>query len=181
MYDPHHVYMDLDDVNNDYNSTSKPQLRFEETRNTPVLQGGSADYFCNIVLFNIQTGNALPVFIPRILTGQNDVNKTIYQVATISDWVEGNTPFPPFGNTGADMIGLANVMYELEDATAQTPAKPTSSQNVSGSYYHVYNYQHFKHLANKANKEKLTRGADLMVLRPSPTAPSENHHTLDRF
>ena len=31
MNDPYHVYMDLDVMNNDYNSTSKPQLRFEET------------------------------------------------------------------------------------------------------------------------------------------------------
>ena len=54
MYDPYHVYMDLDVMNNDYNSTSKPQLRFEETRNTPFLPGDSADYFCSIVRFNIQ-------------------------------------------------------------------------------------------------------------------------------
>ena len=35
MNDPYHVYMDLDVINHDYSSTSKPQLRYEETRNTP--------------------------------------------------------------------------------------------------------------------------------------------------
>ena len=69
MNDPYHVYLDLDVVNNDYNSITKPQLRFEETRNTPILSGDSADYFCSIVRFNIQTGNTLPVFIPKIQTG----------------------------------------------------------------------------------------------------------------
>ena len=38
MYDPYHVYMDLDVMNNDYNSTSKPQLRFEETRTLRFYQ-----------------------------------------------------------------------------------------------------------------------------------------------
>ena len=35
MNDPYHIYMDLDVINNDSRSESKPQLRFEETRNTP--------------------------------------------------------------------------------------------------------------------------------------------------
>ena len=104
MYDPYHVYMDLDVVNNDYSTASKPQLRFEETRNAPFLPGDSADYFCSIVRFNIQTGNTLPVFIPRIVTGQSDINKTIYQVAIMLDRLEEES-------TSVDVVGLANVMY----------------------------------------------------------------------
>ena len=85
MNDPYHVCMDLDAINSDYNATSKPPLRFEETRNTPFLPGDSADYFCSVVRFSIQTGNTVPVFIPRVETGQFDVNKTIYQVAVMWD------------------------------------------------------------------------------------------------
>ena len=52
MNDPYHVYMDLDVINNDYNSTSKPQLRFEEPRNTPLykatVQTTSAVLFASI-------------------------------------------------------------------------------------------------------------------------------------
>ena len=107
MNDPYHVYMDLDVINNDYNSTSKPQLRFEETRNTPFLPGDSADYFCSIVRFNIQTGNTLPVFIPRIQTGQNDPCKTIYTV--FSEYTSNGYQLCTWG---------ANVMYEPEDMTA---------------------------------------------------------------
>jgi hypothetical protein len=138
MYDPYHVYMDLDVMNNDYNSTSKPQLRFEETRNTPFLPGDSADYFCSIVRFNIQTGNTLPVFIPRIQTGQSDINKTIYKVGF--EYTHGSLKKWFF----------ADVIYSPEDLTAPTPSPPTNSQDLSSSYYFNYNYQHFIYLVNNA-------------------------------
>ena len=143
MYDPYHVSMDLDVINNDYNAISKPQLRFEETRNTPFLPGDSADYFCSIVRFNIQTGNTLPVLIPRIQTGQSDVNKTIYQVVIMHDFLGDE-------DTLLDTFGFANVMYDPEDQTAPTPAPPTTSQDLSSTYYNVYNYQHFIQLVNTA-------------------------------
>ena len=143
MYDPYHVYMDLDVMNNDYNSTSKPHLRFEETRNTPFLPGDSADYFCSIVRFNIQTGNTLPVFIPRIQTGQSDINKTIYQVAILLDIGEEES-------TAMDRVGFASVMYTPEDESVITPARPTTSQDLSSTYYYNYNYQHFIYLVNNA-------------------------------
>ena len=66
MNDPYRVYMDLDVINSDYNATSKPQLRLEETRNVPFLPGDNANYFCSVVRFNTQTGNTLHVFTPRI-------------------------------------------------------------------------------------------------------------------
>ncbi len=68
-------------VNNDYSSTSKPRLRFEETRNTPSLPGDSADYFCSIVRFNIQTVNTLPSFLLGMETGQRDINQTMHKVS----------------------------------------------------------------------------------------------------
>ena len=58
LQDPHHVYLDLDVINNDYTANgTRPYLRFEEIRNTPFLDGDSAEYFCSIVRFTIQTGN----------------------------------------------------------------------------------------------------------------------------
>ena len=107
MNDPYHIYMDLDVINNDFGSATKPQLRFEETRNTPFLPGDSADYFCSIVRFNIQTGNSLPVLIPRIQTGQANVNKTIYTV-TFTDTVVDN-------GVTYNFAGSVDVMYEPED------------------------------------------------------------------
>ena len=76
-----HVYMDLQIINNNQNNNEPPPvLRFEETRNSPFLAGDSADYFVSILRFSVQTGNELPVFIPSIETGidQMDINKTIY-------------------------------------------------------------------------------------------------------
>ena len=67
MHDPYHVYLDLDVINNDYkHNGSPPYLRFEEIRNTPFLDGDSSEYFCSIMRFTIQTGNTLPVFLPRV-------------------------------------------------------------------------------------------------------------------
>ncbi len=126
--------MDLDVINNDFSSVTKPQLRFEETRNTSFLPGDSADYFCSIVRFNIQTGNSLPVFIPRIQTGQSNVNTTIYKVSFKFGGVKITVP----------------VIYEPEDQTAPTPAPPTVKQDTSSTYYFVYNYHHFINLVNKA-------------------------------
>jgi len=81
LQDPHHVYLDLDVINNDYTTNgTRPYLRFEEIRNTPFLDGDSAEYFCSIVRFTIQTGNTLPVFIPSIVIGQANPNLTIYTV-----------------------------------------------------------------------------------------------------
>jgi len=143
MNDPYHVYMDLDVINSDYDATDKPQLRFEETRNTPFLPGDSADYFCSVVRFNIQTGNTLPVFIPRVETGQSNINKTIHQVAIMLDYGEDFT-------TTSDNFGYASVTYAPEDESVPLPAEPTTIQDLSSTYYFVYNYQHFIHLVNKA-------------------------------
>ena len=163
MYDPYHVYMDLDVINNDYNAISKPQLRFEETRNTPFLPGDSADYFCSIVRFNIQTGNTLPVFIPRIRTGQADVNKTIYTV-TIQDSVTYNGVTTYF-------TASVDVTYEPEDLTAPIPASPMSGQDLSSNYYYVYNYQHFINLVNKALRLAFNQCKSLIEQHVPTTTP----------
>ena len=44
LQDPHHVYLDLDVINNDYTANgTRPYLRFEEIENTPFLGGDSAE------------------------------------------------------------------------------------------------------------------------------------------
>ena len=88
VQDPHHVYLDLDVTNNDYTANkTRPYLRFEEIRNTPFLDGDSAEYFCSIVRFTIQTGNSLPVFIPSIVLNQPDPNVTIYTITLTCEGV----------------------------------------------------------------------------------------------
>jgi hypothetical protein len=135
IQDPHHVYLDLDVINNDYTSNvTRPYLRFEEIRNTPFLDGDSAEYFCSIVRFTIQTGNTIPVFIPSIVTGQNNPNLTIYKVTLI------------YGITSV----TRNVIYFPEDYTAPVPAPPLIQQDISSKYYYVYNYSYFVEMVNAA-------------------------------
>ena len=81
MVIPSHVYVDLDVVNNDLTSDiSAPALKFQGTRTSPYIEGDSAYYLCSIIRFSIQTDNSLPAFIPKIVLGQEDVNKTVYAI-----------------------------------------------------------------------------------------------------
>ena len=138
IQDPHHVYLDLDVINNDYTANAtRPYLRFEEIRNTPFLDGDSAEYFCSIVRFTIQTGTTLPVFIPSIVTGQNNPNLTIYKVTLT------------YGLTSV----TRNVIYTPEDNTAPVPAPPLIQQDISSKYYYVYNYSHFVEMVNEALRD----------------------------
>ena len=175
MNDPYRIYMDLDVLNNDYSSATKPQLRFEETRNTPFLPGDSADYFCSIVRFNIQTGNTLPVFIPRILSGQNDPNLTVYTV-TIQDSVLDNGTLRYF-------TGTSIIRHEPEDLTAPIPPSPMNGQDLSTNYYYVYNYQHFVNLVNKALAAAYKQCTDAILAYSGGTQTGDSwwgHDTLKK-
>ena len=95
MIDPTHIYVDLDIVNNDQTTNDDPPLlRFEETRNSPYINDNSAKYYCSILRFSIQTGNELPIFIPRIQVGQPDPNLTVYSVS-LKDRITGYSKTVP--------------------------------------------------------------------------------------
>ena len=126
MDDPHHVYLDLDVINNDYKHVGQPPyLRFEEIRNTPFLDGDSSEYFSSIMRFTIQTGNTLPVFIPRVVTQTNNTppefqpsgsklaqNLTIYSVSLKYNYME------------LDYVQTYPILYAPEDKTAPFPLRP---------------------------------------------------------
>ena len=123
------------------------------------MDGDSAEYFCSIVRFTIQTGNTLPVFIPSIVTNQNDPNLTIYNVTL------------DYNGTSV----TRNVIYVPEDNTAPLPAPPLIQQDISSKYYYVYNYRHFIEMVNAALQ---TAFEDLRTLvtpvtfdQPKPTQP----------
>ena len=128
MSAPIHTYLDLDVVNNNLVSeTVAPALRFEETRNTPFLEGDTSDYFCSIVRFSIQTGKSLPIFIPRIQTGQSDARLTVYKITTsLSD------------ATGT-YLGFKTITHGPADGTVELPQPPLAKQDMSSSYYYHYN------------------------------------------
>ena len=130
MSAPIHTYLDLDVVNNNLVSdTLAPALRFEETRNTPFLEGDSSQLFASIIRFSIQTGTSLPIFIPRIQTGQDDVNLTVYEVTlAVYSTVDGKL-----------YESTATLKHVTSDHTADIPQPPLVQQDLSGTYYYQYN------------------------------------------
>ena len=138
-----HIYVDLDVVNND-SFNNKIPLQFSETRNAPFLDGDSGDYYVSIVRFNIQTGlRSLPVFIPKILIGQPDINKTAYVISMRYQH------YDPTTSTYRYFTGSANIIYRPTELSAALPAIPTTAQDLSGDYYHVYNYGDIQEMLNK--------------------------------
>ena len=126
-----HVHVDSDVVNNDMTSdVSAPALRLQETRNPLYIEGDRADYLCSITRFSIQTGSSLPVFIPRIELGQEDVNKTVYAITLKID-----------GQFGGEKHEFTQaIQYIPMDSTVPNPAQPLERQDLSSTYYYMYNY-----------------------------------------
>ena len=142
MHDPHHVYLDLDVINNDYkNNGAPPYLRFEEIRNTPFLDGDSSEYLCSIVRFTVQTGNTLPVITPRIANPVQP-KATIYTVSLSYQ--------DPTISNGKLFVATEPIIYEPEDKTTKVQTNPTGGQDLSGTYYHVHNYTHCTNIVHNA-------------------------------
>ena len=144
-------------------STNAPQLRFEENRNTPFLEGDSSEYFCSIVRFSIQTGNSLPIFIPRVVTGQPDINLTVYGITMAMDVTHNDgvkavvaapaVPASPGVQATPAVVGVTgvpastatypgamiNLSYSSPDRVADMPQQPMTQQDLSGTYYYQYN------------------------------------------
>ena len=132
MSDPTHVYLNLDVVNNS-TTTSQP-LVFNETRNMPILTN-SENYFCSVVRFTLQTSNSLPVVIPDILTGQSDVNRTVYAIAMPLTQI--TTSVPSSDKTYTTQLGSAYIQYNRLDITAPVPSPPNTRVYTSSNYYVV--------------------------------------------
>jgi hypothetical protein len=100
--DPDLVYYNASIVNNTTADTIRgqaypdPPIRFNETRDTPVIKDASKYQF-SIIRFSVNGGNKdLPLFIPAIQsgTGQTDINLTEYSVALSWNGLGGATDFP---------------------------------------------------------------------------------------
>ena len=127
----YHEYVNLDITNN---STNPVPLQFSQNRDIPFLKD-CKDYFCSIVRASLQTGNTLPVFIPDIMTGQSDPNQTVYNITF---------KFNAIGN-GLTRIYTrsAYITFTSNDQTQPTPAAPLVAQDLSSSYYYLYNINDF--------------------------------------
>lgn len=136
-----HIYLDLQIVNNNQNNNDPPPvLTFSETRNSPFLPGDSADYYASILRFSVQTGDEIPVFIPRIEVGetQMDINKTVYKVS-----VE---------NSRGD-VKTVSLIFETWNLNAPVPSPPVLRQDITSRYYYMSNFAQFLPMINKALKD----------------------------
>jgi hypothetical protein len=130
---PYHIYYDINMINNDVSEEQKPSpVIFNESRTNPYI-ASPENYFASIIRFSLQTPS-LPVFIPMIEIGQNDVNKTIYKVLMEYQGVRYEQ----------------TVMYIPSDLSLVPPIIPLVAQDVSSKYYFVYSIQQWIEMVNKA-------------------------------
>jgi hypothetical protein len=123
-----HIYYDIDIYNNDPNGTLPPkQLQFQELRNSPFLEDPDL-YHCSIVRFHLDTGT-LPIFIPQIQTGAEQVNPalTTYQITL---------------NLGTEVSASEFVQF-TSPAPHAPVGLPTVMQDYASEFYHCLSYQSF--------------------------------------
>ena len=148
------VYYNADIINgrtSAHPNTYDPVVRFQETRDMPIIRDAS-QYNFSIVRFTMDgAGRDLPAFIPRIQENQavpGNVNKTVYKFF-ISAKVGGITYVSSDANS--------TVYYEPETQNSFFAPEPLPAgievgglgQSVNTRYYWVYTISHWLSLVNK--------------------------------
>lgn len=198
--DPDHLYYNMTIINNDTTDGLDPNVVFTETRDAPLLQN-PMEYNYSIVRFDMNGPNKdLPLFIPRIQTGQANPNLTVYQV-TLKVVVNYSAPPNPvaLSQTFTSSPASGRLIWTpefLDPAIAPTPSAPTTEQDVSTRYYWCTSYSHWLDIVDAAFQSALadinaqvaaaTGGAitALQTVAPFMTYnPSDNLFTLytDRY
>lgn len=159
--DPDYVYYNATIINNKtgtpYDRSQDPPLRFQETRDTPIVNDASK-YNFSIIRFTMNGPNKdLPLFIPVIRTGAenptNDVNLTIYSVSMNLFYNNTTGPNPVSGT----LYQTEPVLWipETTDLTV-APVPPASScqtgQDLTTRYYWTYTYSHWLYCVNETFK-----------------------------
>lgn len=161
------VYLNLDIINNNVldpqaASQQDPQIRFNETRDAPIVKDASKYQF-SIVRFTMSGANKdLPLFIPVIRTqptvppipGVLPQNITEYEMAIGFQQGWQTTDFPG-GITITALPPVNPVIYIPETQNpviAPLPRDPTlgQGQDLTTRYYWVYTYSRWVDLVNLA-------------------------------
>jgi hypothetical protein len=172
---PDIIYYNGDIINNNtdtplQNSPSgfDPQIRFNETRDVPLIKDASL-YNFSIVRFTMNgSGKDLPLFIPQIETDtlynpSLDVNKTVYgnNIQASLTFLDSTLAPRTIVINSAEQLGSATaadrgvpIIYQSEtDDIRIAPIPPTSSitagrQDLATRYYWVYTYAAWLRLCN---------------------------------
>jgi hypothetical protein len=146
--DPDYVYYNASIINNKtkspYDRSADPYVRFQETRDSPIINDASK-YNFSIIRFTMNGPNKdLPMFIPVIRTGAdnptNNVNLTIYSI-TIDMTIIGVG-----AGTYTSTQPIIYVPETLDTTLAPVPSSVTLNtigQDISTRYYWVYTYSHW--------------------------------------
>lgn len=179
--DPNILYYNADIINNtslDPVGTSDTNIvRFTETRSVPLLNNISNFEF-SIIRFTMNGPSLnLPLYIPTIELGQNDINKTtlIVNLQLSKSFVDG-------GGTARQFVGFArkNIVYKSETLAYilnnfPLPNPPITQQDMRGTYYWIYTYGHFCELVNETFDDlKQDLQTQYTAYQATFTAPSTN-------
>ena len=98
----------------------------------------------------MQTSNRLAVFIPDILTGQDDVDRTVYAVSmSLSKYTRDGSG----AITSTDTFGASKYIdYKPLDFTQPEPAPPITRVDTSSTYYFIDNINDWVDMVNDAFK-----------------------------
>lgn len=142
-----HLYYNCTIVNNntDPNPASYPIAEYTDTRTVPLIED-IENYDYSVVRFTMDgSGTALPLFIPRIQLGQEDVNLTVYTVGVqLTQEVAGHGTFNGYA--------YRKIKFKSESwnsAAIVTPAAPVAAQDIRSSYYYVSSYQSWLDMVNE--------------------------------
>lgn len=131
--------------------TYDPPIRFNETRETPIISNASKYQF-SIVRFSMNgSGLDLPLFIPVIQTDQPNPNLTEYSVSLAYS--------QQFSFNAAPAVNVLITPPETpilwipeinNNDIAPTPASPVITQDFTSKYYWCSTYEHFLVCVNNA-------------------------------
>jgi len=148
-----HIYYDLSIQNNDNTGSSPPlPLIFEEIRSNPYLTNPS-EYLMSVVRFNVDTPT-LPIWIPQIMTGQANINKTVYSITLTY-----------LGNEFQTYL-----IFSPSDLSQPLPAQPLLRQDLSTSYYYGLSYTKIITMVNTAFATAVA-GLNALGALPTVVAP----------
>jgi len=177
-------------------SITDAQIKFNETRDAPIIKDASQYYF-SLIRFGMNgPGKNLPLFIPLIQTNdpllgpQTDPNLTIYYVS-IAYQREWNFTIGGVAQTAILTLTPPSTpliyVSETQNTTiAPVPTAPVTGivkQDLSTRYYWVYTYKHFVSLVNATMLEAMNAlwGEFTAAWTALGTATPNPYPTLDSF
>lgn len=122
------------------------QVIFNDQRQTPILQNAS-EYNMSVIRFDLAGATkSLPLFVPRIVPGQDDINLTIYNLSMAVVVKEK----PVLGSeVSRTFTASAPIIWAPQYLTSNNAPQTANPQQIfSTDYYYCDNYSWWCNLVN---------------------------------